>query len=176
MKSKNPLEVLRAAYEKGDRFALLLAVEHVLREAGRAGTAPEWVEDEFCDAVYDYEGAYARTLDDAFQLSRPSGKHWDSIVRRERYGFYVSMRVAELIAAGCSKREAISRVAKKGEFGSRFIGESWQKHGESADRLVREFMEIKKEELAQFEDHLRQTEPDPRRRARRMAQFLREKS
>jgi len=74
------LEELRRQFESGDREALLEAIGIVLN-AGPV--APSWVATGFNAAyVVGYQGANAKTLDEAFDIQRPEG--WRQATARRR--------------------------------------------------------------------------------------------
>lgn len=66
------LEKLIACYDQGDKEALLLIISHCLR---RKIEVPERFSAAFSEAVFKWQKAEVPSLDQAFNVERPKGKH-----------------------------------------------------------------------------------------------------
>jgi len=91
------LEGLRAKYEAGNKAALIWAVrfchsEHIV--------APDWVMLAFFKATNRWLTMEVKTLDEAFDLVYPKGKHFNAARKRRAYQLDVYYRVIELHRAG----------------------------------------------------------------------------
>lgn len=173
-KQRSPLddlvEDLRVEYERGDGYALLGAIERVLPY-----DCPEWIINGFVAALHDYERKYARTLDEAFKVSRPAGKHWDAAVREERDAVKVAFYLARLIVEGAPRSNAtFDRVAREFGLGRRSVREFWKKHGAIAEKEERAERERKKAAIAEEIERIRRSEPNARKRAALVGRLLAE--
>ena len=83
------VEECRKRFDAGDNAALLEAANL----CAMAGTAmPQWLAEAFCARFLDWYLFQAKTLDEAFKITR-KGKHTDKAARRER----LRPRVAEAV-------------------------------------------------------------------------------
>jgi AraC-like DNA-binding protein len=76
-------------FDQGNKLALLEAVDL----CGRAGLLPLWVRNAFGDAWSAYRRYQVPTLDQAFGVQRPKGKHFDTRSERERLRELILFRV-----------------------------------------------------------------------------------
>lgn len=163
---------LRVLYERGDGYALLQAIERVLPD-----DCPEWIVDGFVAALHDYERAYARTLDEAFNVSRPAGKHWDAIVREERHAIKVAGYLATLIVGGAPRSNAtLDRAAIRFGIGRRSVTKYWAKYGATAEREERAAVRREESAIAGEIERIKRSEPNPRKRVALVERKLAERS
>jgi hypothetical protein len=98
------LRELRIAFEAGDRTALLKAIAHCGRQAR---VMPEWVVAGYCSAMNQWWSYRVATLDEAFGVSLPKGKHIAALRKRRRLEWRVYSRVMQLQAGGRSLNKAL---------------------------------------------------------------------
>lgn len=86
------LEDCREKHEAGDGYAALRAV----CLCGKVRLVmPEWVVDAFHKATNMLRRLEVKTLDEAFGVTFPKGKHINALRKFERFGFAVHHRVQE---------------------------------------------------------------------------------
>lgn len=98
------IDSLREEVQGGNREAL---VEAVLSAASSGDPWPEWVRDEIAAAMLRYRDHYARTLDEAFAISRPSGYRQQARIKRLHHGLLVALDVHMLVQAGACVDDAL---------------------------------------------------------------------
>jgi hypothetical protein len=98
-------------FDRGDKLALLAAVDL----CGRAGLLPLWARNAFADAWSAYRRYQVPTLDQAFGVERPKGKHFDTRSERERLRELILFRVYYLHyqEAAPLDMETFARVGKE---------------------------------------------------------------
>ena len=87
------VEQLRCKYEAGDARALLEAIDFCVR-AGMP--APVWLAEAWCAQYEEWVMFRAKTLDEAFGVSRPKGMHIDQAALRQRLKARVVLEVLRL--------------------------------------------------------------------------------
>jgi hypothetical protein len=75
------VEKCRKQFEEGEAAALLDAVDYCARSAM---PLPLWAAQAFCDRYISWVQFRAGTLDEAFGVTRPKGKHTGKRATRER--------------------------------------------------------------------------------------------
>jgi hypothetical protein len=86
------LEDLRRRFERGDGEALLLALDLYLASF----SVPKWMAAGFFDAMSKWLDYRAATLDQAFNVRRPIGKHLEPQRERERLRPLIMLEIARL--------------------------------------------------------------------------------
>lgn len=87
------VERLRLQYEAGDHSALLEALDF----CARAGmTPPLWLAEAYCKAYENWTTYRAKTLDEAFGVSRKKGMHIERAALRKRLKARVVLEVLRL--------------------------------------------------------------------------------
>jgi hypothetical protein len=83
----------RKRYARGNPLMLLIAVDACLRTGSKV---PLWAAQKFCDQIDKWLRAQVKTLDEAFGVQRPAGKHFDRRKKREALRPYIVLRVLDL--------------------------------------------------------------------------------
>jgi hypothetical protein len=87
------LDLYRRQYEQGNHHALLDALFAWL---STFQGPPEWLADAVCDKLLDWFQHRAPTLDSAFDVGRPQGKHLKKLCERQELQLPILMRIEEL--------------------------------------------------------------------------------
>lgn len=101
---------LRGHFERGDKAAVLLAVEIACRAGCKI---PEWAKPHVLNALQGWRFARFRTLDEAFDVERPKGFHVDKVHKWRRYGAEVWAEVDTERELGKSLDDAVAAVAAR---------------------------------------------------------------
>jgi len=91
------LEQMREAYENGDNNQLIKAIRWC---GNNKLIMPEWVTQAFFNATNEWYSMKVKTLDEAFGLTWPKGKSFNSVKRQRDLKFEVFNRVNSLHLAG----------------------------------------------------------------------------
>ena len=109
------LDDLCDRFDSGDNVAALQA----LRACGQYGVAmPDWLVDALFRATNQWFSLRVRTLDEAFGVELPKGKHLDRLRERQKLRVEVFNRIEALRNEGCSVSEALFDIVGR-EFGIR---------------------------------------------------------
>ena len=112
-------------YRDGDAFALLRAAMIALADS----PLPPHMLEAFTRAVEAYEYANAWTLDEAFDVSRPKGKHRQAAqVDKSGIAWKLRMHVENQRDIGVPIDQAILNTAKQFNFGKTKTEEIYYKH------------------------------------------------
>ena len=84
------LEDYRRRFQRGERRALLLAIDLYLASF----SVPKWMADGFFEAISQWLSYQVATLDEAFRVRRPIGKHLDKRRAREELRPLIMLELA----------------------------------------------------------------------------------
>jgi hypothetical protein len=130
------LEKMRKAFEAGKKSALLAALR-LSCQCGPFVKTPEWVYNGVRDAIYRYEGAEVRTLDEAFGVKRPKNWRQRAELTRKRLGLEVVARIHVWKSVGESvTKELYAEVGRDLGISQSQVQELWEAGKDSDEWLM----------------------------------------
>jgi hypothetical protein len=113
------LEMYRRRFERGDRMALLLALDVWL---SCCQGPPAWIADAFFHNMTEWLVYRATTLDEAFGAPSRAGKHIDRRREREELRPRIMLEIARLIQQGApTDRRTFGQVGEEINKGASYV-------------------------------------------------------
>lgn len=127
------LKEYRLQFEAGDRNALFRAIAHC---GSQAIAMPEWVVAAYFNALNAWWSMEAKTLDEAFAVPLPKGKHLAALRKRRKFAPLVARDVDRLHASGRPINKALFAEVGKAHALGATLAEDYYRHWMRARRAV----------------------------------------